>query len=267
MSTDAYLNFSLNQKRINLFIKFSEALDLDAEEIKQLKTELYWETHEDEVEQIQQQIASEYPSESSTTQMKLVMESVRQSESKLLKDLVRQFRRSRDELLIIQLVAAADSYRNELTELLLRNKTDGLRKNKDAIIRILIDNPTASDWDSVYDDIIRSGVNSFIRSSKGYKGWIEKIKKEFSVSMDLPNEHKEISHWEEVIATRNLLAHAGNIINANYLGRSAAYYKETAQAQPQVGEERVINHTYCVEAIDCLDRIFKAVDDAAGTII
>ena len=61
MSTSAYLNFCSNRERIDLFMNFSEALDLNADEIEKFKASLYWEKKGDEMARIQQQINQEHP--------------------------------------------------------------------------------------------------------------------------------------------------------------------------------------------------------------
>ena len=195
-----------------------------------------------------------------------MIEQQKQSENKFLEELVEQFHRSRNELIIIQLVAVADSYRNELTELLLRKKTDSLRKQKKEILSLLIENPTIEDWEVIYDDIIRIGVDSFTRNKK-FIGWVEKVKTEFSLPINHPNWHKEINHLEEVIATRNLLAHNGTSINHDYLNRSSEYYRCVGQDQPNLGDERIIEHSYCVEAIKCFDTVIDAIEVAAMTVL
>jgi hypothetical protein len=79
--------------------------------------------------------------------------------------------------------------------------------------------------------------------------------------------HQDISQLEEIIATRNLLAHNGRIVNKDYLERSSAYYQCIGGCPLNLGDERKISHAYCLDAITCFNTVIDAVESGAWALL
>lgn len=267
MSTDALNNFKSNLERLDLYIRFSKSLDLNANEIRTMRTELYLENKGDEMLQISNKLLAENPDlqNNQAEFLKRIVQQQKIDEEKYWEEhILTLYHRLRDELLIIQLVASADAYRTELTELLLRKNADKLKKHKTDIVKLLGDITNPDSWDEIYEEIVRFGVSNLTRRNK-YISWIDKIKNEFNLNISA--NHGDLLQIEEIIATRNILAHNRKIINQDYVDRSKGFYHHIGQTLPTLGDEREIEHTYCIDSIQCFQRVIQAIDNECISMV
>ncbi len=257
--TSALETFSQNLVRLGRFLQLAKSLELNDAEVFKIRKEFFWQTTEDELVKIRDEAITTRP-DLETNQPELLKEITRlqkEREEGFIAEQMGVYHRLRDELTVIQLVAIADGYRNEATAMLFRKKTSALIKHKAEIVKALSDTPVPLDWNELYEEIIRVAVNTMTRTAK-YRSWIDRIKNDFSLTLVV--NPADIDKMEEIIATRNVLAHNAGIVNRDYEDRAAPHYQRTGQIAPIAGSLRHIDHVYCTSSIQCFERVIHAID-------
>lgn len=257
--TAALQAFSHNLSRLTRFMQLAKSLDLSDTEVLKIRQEFYWQLTGDELLKIRDEAVTQQPNlEAKPAELLLEVSKLqRQREEGFIVEQLGQYHRLRDELALIQLVAFADAYRNEATALLFRKKTSVLIKHKADIIKALSDLTTPLDWDELYDEIIRVAVNNMTRNIK-YRGWVEKIKNDFSLTPSISGSDMDL--FEEIIATRNVLAHNSGIVNKDYQDRSLPHFTRIKLPMPPISSLRQIDQLYCTSAIQCVERVLHGID-------
>ncbi|MCA0457127.1 MAG: hypothetical protein LCI00_24360 [Chloroflexi bacterium] len=245
--------------RLNRFLQLARTLDLSDAETLQLKQEFYWQVTSDGVNKFRDVAIAKQPTlEFDPLELfKEITKLQKESEEDYVVEQLGLYHRLRAELTIIQLIAMVDGYRTDATTLLFQKKTASLIKHKSDIVKLLSDVSSPLNWNDLYEDIIRVAVSNMTRNIK-YRGWIEKIKNEFSLTPTLVP--LDVDQFEEIIATRNLLAHNGCIVSQDYIDRSDAYYRHTGQVMLPIGSQRLVDQNYCTNAIQCISRVLQAID-------
>lgn len=258
-TTSALQTFSQNLLRLDRFLQLAKSLELNDSEVFKIRKEFFWQTTEDELVKIRDEAVLRRP-DLETSQAELLKEITKlqkEREEGFIAEQMGLYHRLRDELTVIELVAIADGYRNEATALLFRKKTSALVRHKAEIVKSLSDTPIPLDWNELYEDIIRVAVNAMTRTAK-YRSWIDKIKNDFSLTPTI--NAADIDDIEEIIATRNVLAHNTGIVNRDYEERAAPHYRRTGQTAPIAGSLRHIDQVYCTSAAQCFERVIHAID-------
>lgn len=259
VSTSALITFNENISRLNRFLQLARTLDLSDTETLQLKHEFYGQAAADHVVKLRDEIIAQRPTlEFDPVELvKEIKKLEKSNEKEYVVEQLELYHKLRAELTIIQLVAMADGYRTDATTLLFQKKTSSLIKHKSDILRLLSDVSAPISWNDLYEDIIRVAVSNMTRNIK-YSRWIDRIKNEFSVASVVSV--ADIDQLEEIIATRNILAHNSCMVNQDYIERSDAYYKRTGQIPLPLGSQRVVTQSYCTDSIQCISRILQVLD-------
>lgn len=259
IQTSALQTFSKNLIRLDRFLQLAKSLELNDAEVFRIRKEFFWQTTEDELIKIRDEAVTSKPAlETNKPELlKEVTKLQKEREEGFIAEQMSLYHRLRNELTIIQLVSIADGYRNEATTLLFRKKTSSLVRHKTEIVKVLSDTPVPLDWNELYEDIIRVAVNQMTRTAK-YRSWIDRIKNDFSLTPSVNGD--DIDNIEEIIATRNVLAHNAGIVNRDYEERAAPHYRRTGQTAPVAGSLRHIDQVYCTSAAQCFERVIHAID-------
>lgn len=172
-----------------------------------------------------------------------------------IKDLVK-------ELILIQLVALIEGYKDELSRFLILKQLNQVYKNRrirSRAIQILGNTQTSADWENVYEEIILVAVDDLKRGA--YEDWISKVKNDYLPAISLNRDNPLMLKFIEFIATRNIIAHQQGRITESYLNRTCLFYSHfSSLVPPQIGESRSLDDAYCKEAMNCFFNVIDQID-------
>lgn len=168
------------------------------------------------------------------------------------------------ELALMQLVAMADSYRNSIMRLILDNRPEILSRSKQKLDYSYLEIMALGNWENLREQMIQKELDNWTNIS--YGNWIRKLKRE-EVLPKLSLTPEQIEQLEEIIATRNILAHNNGIIDQEYIRRSQNWYGISKQDQPQLDTKRGIDKLYYTSASMLIKLIIKSIDEKVCILI
>ena len=264
--TSAYNTAIQNLERVTAFYKLSEAFDYKSDVVEEYREQFLEQAAEDLLNRVPESI-----------QKDKLGKSLIDIYNKSWQEHVAGYQKLRCELSLVQLVATADVYKEEITKLLLVNNmaqynidfmvsylnlkkadliSSGYPISYDAIMQ-------RTDWHEHCNTHLANELEKLTRQV-AYEKWIDKICSQF-----LPNFTLVVSdkfQLSEAIATRNILIHKRGIIDSEYLERSRHWYIFAQATPPGVGTIRIIDNKYYEEISLCLKRVITAIDSEVSNI-
>jgi hypothetical protein len=167
------------------------------------------------------------------------------------------------ELALVQLVAMIDVYRADLMRLIFKSNTRYLQDSREKYHPK--DVLELGNWEALETDMIERETQQWTKNV-AFARWIENVRNR-SLLPQLNLSASAISQVEEIIATRNTLAHNRGRIDAEYIRRSKHWYGIMKRQQPNIGTNRELDNEYYIQSSMCIKHVIEEIDKAAVQVI
>lgn len=164
------------------------------------------------------------------------------------------------ELVLFQLIAIVEVYQADVTRHLIAAKANHISKYQLAIMLMLGHKLPSKGSMVTWDELLDQSASQWVHGN--LTKWIQDLIDNKLISKPKNSSVDDWLQFDEIKATRNLLAHCKGRVDEVYIKRTKQYYAIVAKTMaPTLNTERVINPQYCYDAFQCCSKVIKSIDD------
>ncbi|MGB1250470.1 MAG: hypothetical protein ACPG8W_07655 [Candidatus Promineifilaceae bacterium] len=174
------------------------------------------------------------------------------------------------EVILLQLVALIEAYKEDLTRQLTQGSLKELFENdkrlrKQILKHLMSASRILTSWDDLFEEMVDVALEKYKKGA--FEDWMNKISKTFSFSSGLVSNSSQKAHFVEYLATRNIVAHHQGKITQRYLNRTKKFYEQSTTPVPSIGSSRSLDNAYCKNAMSCIFQVVSKFDQGAITML